>query len=159
ALRIDDIAPFENPSTNGYGLCNLCRRLERVLALVPLDRHLAVLQREFTTAADHDRLRTEIRKTRSNYDRRFRAYDAGEASLAVHLSESVSSGPSWQDGGRAWLYLPHMAADWAEALDGATRALAILDLPEHQQWSAAKLLPAPPPDGVHPFSGGCWTNI
>jgi len=159
ALRIDDVAAFENPSTNEYGLYNLCLRLERVLALVSLDRHLPVLQREFTTAAGHDRLRTRIRKTRSDYDRLFRAFDTGEASLANHLSESGSSGPSWQDGGRAWLYRPHMAADWAEALEGATRALAILDLPEYQRWAAAKLLPAPPPDELHPFSGGCWTNI
>jgi hypothetical protein len=142
-----------------YELCNLCRRVERLLALGPLDGRIAKLQSELMTEAEADRLRSDIRILRADYDRFFRACDCGEDSLAAHLGESPSRTPTLETRVRTWTYRPHRYEDWAEAISYFTGALTLADLPDHQQLAALVSLPTPPADDLHPFSRNCPTFV
>jgi hypothetical protein len=60
--RIGNDAPFGYPSSQLLDLCGVCRRLERALALVPLDDRLTMLQKEFEKEAQRPWLRAGIRR-------------------------------------------------------------------------------------------------
>lgn len=138
-----------------YELANLCRRIERLLALDSIDDRAGRLQTELAEEAEADRLRRNLRILRADWDRFFQACDSGEDSLAAHLGERGTRTPTLETRVKAWVYRPHRFEDRAEAIGHFTSALALVDLPDHQQLIALASLPSPPVDDQHPFSRNC----
>jgi len=153
--RIEGNAPLiDRCRQQALELIQVCYRIERLLSLDSLHDRLNLLQAELTKEANRDLFRQAIINSRADSDRFFRAFDRGESSLVTYLGQW-----KFQRGlpieARAWMYRPHMAADWAEALDFATQSLALADLPEHQRRTAFAILVGPPRDDLHIVSAGC----
>src|SRR5262249_18127754 len=131
-------------------------RLERALATNTFDGDLAEFQRDFLARSDADALRPAVRFVRAEYDLLFRAVSSGSVWLEsqLHLLSTGQKQNLRQNWG-TWRYRPQMNADWAAALDVATRALRVADLPEEQWLAAWGAVPRPPVDDQHPFSIGC----
>jgi hypothetical protein len=135
------------------------RRLERAIATRTFDGQLADFQQEFQVRADVDSYRPAARQIRADYDWAFRGFETGEVSLGEQLHVHTGVRPSLREVGRIWHYRPNRNADWAAALDVATRAGELADLPESQWLFAWASVPGPPLDDLHPFSSGCYWKI
>ena len=158
-VRIEEVYPFIGGYLNRYHLLQSSARLvERLLALDGLGDRLPRLQGEFAAEAEVELFRPAARLTRAEYDSLLRAFDAREASLTEHLKGRSKDLPV-RETVEVWLYRPHLAADWAAAVDFATAALAVADLPNPARPGALAAIPTPPTDDRHPFSIGCAYNL
>lgn len=158
--RINELAPFRDHALKRLGfLLDLGRRLERGLALDAFGDRLALLQAELLKETEVEPYGLGVHIIRADYDRLFRAFDSGEISLARHLHSSAQRERNFEDQVTTWLYRPHMASDFADAIDFATRAKELADLPEHERWSAFGKLPAPAKDQLHLFSATCISRV
>jgi hypothetical protein len=158
-VRIEEV----HPCTGGYlgrlkRLRDAARLVERLLGVDGLGDRLPRLQAEFAADAEVERFRPAVRETRAVYDRLFRAFATGEASLMKELYRRTNDAPI-REVADLWLYRPHATADWAGALDFASGALAVADLPDPARPTAFGAIPVPPADGRHPFSLGCAQNL
>lgn len=157
--RIEEVQTYtEGGLSTLLRLEGAARLVERLLALDVLGDRLSRLQTEFALEAEVERFRPAVRETRAVYDCLFRALAAQQASLMTEFT-GRSSEATIREGVDIWLYRPHAAADWAGALDFATDALAVADLPDPARSSAFAAIPLTPADGRHPFSLGCAQNL
>jgi hypothetical protein len=157
--RIEEIRAYTGgPLGRHYRLEMAARLVERLLALDALGDRLPRLQAEFAAGAEVELFRPAVRETRAVYDKLFEAFTADDSVLMEHFNGRSKDVPI-REVVDLWRYRPQVAADWAAALDFATDALAVADLPDPARPAAFAAIPVPPWDGVHPFSLGCVRNL
>ncbi len=158
-VRVDEIHAYTGSCLSRLSRLEGAGRLvERLLALDSLGDHLSRLQTEFAVEAEVEQFRPGVRETRAVYHRLFQAFATGEMSLTKELTRRSLDVPI-RELVDVWRYRPHAAADWAAALDFATDARAVADLPDLARRSAFAAIPVPPLDDRHPFSLGCAQNL
>jgi hypothetical protein len=157
--RIEEIGAYTGgPLGRHHRLEMAARLVERLLALDALGDRLPRLQAEFAADAEVELFRPAVRETRAVYDKLFEAFTADQTVLMKDLNGRSKDVPI-RELVDVWRYRPHIAADWAAALDFATNALAIADLPDPARQTAFAAIPVPPWDDLHPFSLGCVRNL
>ena len=157
--RIEELQTYTGGSLGALlRLQGAARLVERLLALDSLGDHLPRLQTEFAMEGEVDRFRPGVRETRAVYHKLCQALATGEMSLTKELTLRSEDVPI-RELADVWRYRPHLAVDWAAALDFATDAVAVADLPDPARSAAFAAIPVPPWDDRHPFSLGCVRNL